>query len=214
MRRFVRHHRVVNSGASSGVCITRTLRLAIVTLPLFAIVCVLSSCGDLKARQFAPRNPTSYVFERSLTEVRLAMERAFRLRYYRDLNFVTYDNHRRLADSILNQSSNRFDGVLLHSTRTLGPSPVYVIDGEPVEYLASFHIHLVPIAEREIRADVRALNPEVIVGEVFTVHGFAYRFRRVEPTSIEEYQILLVIGEQLDVHDMPALRIPVRVRRE
>jgi hypothetical protein len=54
-------------------------------------------------------------------------------------------------------------------------------------------------------------HPEVIAGETsgfLRPHGPANIYIDVAPTSIEEYEILLRLGQVLKVDDMPPLRLP------
>src|SRR5687768_17101025 len=105
-------------------CVRRSLALA-ATISSLAVI-MLTGCGGLKARQFSPPNPTTYVFNRSLTDVRLAMERAFKHRFYHGLHYKTHDN-RLTTDSVLGAEENRNDVILRGHSDTIGMSDVYVV---------------------------------------------------------------------------------------
>jgi hypothetical protein len=94
----------------------------------------------------------------------------------------------------------------------IGKSAVYFAQGKPLDYLAEFRIEIVNrgLAETEVR--VTTLRPEVINGKQFGFGscgpGFANRYVPVEPTSIEEYDLLLRIGAALDERGMPEMILP------
>ena len=94
----------------------------------------------------------------------------------------------------------------------IGKSNVYFARGEALDYLANFEFHLLKRGDQETEVRVKALQSEVINGRQFGFGscgpGFANRYVAVEPTTIEEYEILLRIGQALGEKDMPPLLLP------
>jgi len=86
---------------------------------------------------------------------------------------------------------------------------LYVKDGEAKTYYADFKIVLTPTNDPpRTRVAIVAQNCRVIAGTEWHPFARAGVFVDVDPTSIEEYQILLDIGRELGVQDMPKLITP------
>lgn len=76
-------------------------------------------------------------------------------------------------------------------------------------YFADFHIHLAAVGPSRTSVTVFTYDSSVVAGlEWRPAHGQAYIFVEVPPSSIEECEIPLRIGRQLDATDMPALKVP------
>lgn len=193
------------------ISLTPTTSMNLTTRLLFVLFSAsLCACGGLTMKVFSPRNPTTYVFNHPMTDVRLAIERAFRARSYRNLTLATKAEDISFADSVFAFPENQFDGFLFLTTRDLGVSDVYKFNGEPSVYYANFHLHVEAVDERSTVVDVRTIDPSVVVGKGWSIHGPASRFQRVKPTTIEEYEILRRIGEELGEVTMPPTRRPAR----
>jgi hypothetical protein len=99
---------------------------------------------------------------------------------------------------------------LFGSTSPVGESQVYFKDGQPLIYYADFHIHLTPLDSKKTRVEIFTYGSSVVTGvdESWSPHGPAFIFVNVDPTTIEQYQILLGIGQQLRMTNMPPLVTP------
>jgi hypothetical protein len=116
-----------------------------------------------------------------------------------------------LANNLLTKPGNEDDAYLYGGTSPVGESLTYFKDGQPLIYFADFHIHLVAIPPHKTRVDIFTYNSSVVAGvdESWSPHGPSFIFVKVPPTTIEQYQILIRIGEALGVKDMPPLVKPL-----
>ena len=105
-----------------------------------------------------------------------------------------------------------WDLVLRTYHTPIGKSVVYFARGKPLDYLAEFHLHLVERGPKETQVDVWTHKPEVNLGKVFHFGtrgpGFAEIYVAIEPTTIEEYEILLRMGQLLGEKNMPPIIVP------
>lgn len=115
-----------------------------------------------------------------------------------------------LGDSLTEKPENKLDLYLTPSgDRTVCYSKVYKNFWRFLEYFAEFQLHFEPINENETKITVITHAPEVLYFSSPVVSGHAYvNFKKVEPTTIEEYEILLRIGKLVGEQDMPTLKLP------
>jgi hypothetical protein len=91
----------------------------------------------------------------------------------------------------------------------IDPSAVYFGGGKPLRYRAEFQLHLTALDDKSTKVLVITHNPTVINGSVCCgLHGYKSNDVAVEPTTVEEYRILMFIGRILGVSGMPPLRLP------
>lgn len=87
-------------------------------------------------------------------------------------------------------------------------------NGDSLEYRAWFYIHLEAIDLKKVKVSILTIEPEVIIGKNFfpTPPHFMRRDKtlRVEPSTIEEYEILLEIGKLVGEKGMPPLQLPTK----
>jgi hypothetical protein len=94
-------------------------------------------------------------------------------------------------------------------------SLVYFVGDEPAPYIADFYLEIQALEDQLTRVTVEALESQVIAGKtLLPQHEFsrANIYLQVSPTTIEEYQLLLGIGEILGQPGMPALQVPKAIR--
>ena len=114
-----------------------------------------------------------------------------------------------LTKGILTKPGNESDAYLYNSDAPV-ESQVYFKDAQPLIYYADFQIHLTAIGQHKTRVEIFTYDSNVGTGidERWSPHGPKLIRVVVEPTTVEEYQILLRIGEKLGTKDMPPLVIP------
>jgi hypothetical protein len=201
-----------------GHCVSKYIRAAILL-----ILCV--SCGrdihTIETRPLSHKNPTSYVFPVPVPEARERVLAALKDDgLMQDLQasfpmaphsyFVAESReHAVFSERVFADPANR-DDVYLHSYGTpVCLSPVYHGGGVPLRYVAAFQLHLVAAGDGGTRVSVVTHDPKVINGsKCCGLHGYAANTVAVEPTTIEEYKILLFLGRALGEGDMPPLRLP------
>ncbi|MGH7979530.1 MAG: hypothetical protein ACREE6_09150 [Limisphaerales bacterium] len=115
-----------------------------------------------------------------------------------------------LAKNLLTKPGNEIDAYINDDVSPVGESQVYFKDGQPLIYYADLHIHLTPLNAKKTRVEIFTYDSSVVTGvdESWSPHGPALISVNVEPTTIEQYQILLAIGQQLGVTNMPPLETP------
>jgi len=169
----------------------------------------------------SPRNPTSYEFAYSVSEVRGKLLTAFE----------NFDQQAKLASSFDAQSrfrpqvesretalfskeifadpENKNDLYLHAFGEFVGPSPIYSGGGKPLKYRSEFQLHLTDAGHNRTKVSVITHKPTVFNGsKCCGLHGYVSNDVPVEPTTIEEYKILLFIGSILGTKNMPPLRMP------
>lgn len=105
--------------------------------------------------------------------------------------------------------SNRSDDIYL-STFDFWPSKLYFSGKHQLEYTTPFIIKLTKIDTFSTKVNIVAENPIVVNGiSGYGAHGAVARETPVEPTSIEEYNILLFIASKLGDSSMLPIKLPV-----
>jgi hypothetical protein len=115
-----------------------------------------------------------------------------------------------LSKHLLTKTGNENDAYFYGTDSPVGESLVYPKDGQPLIYFADFHIHLAAVDPRKTRVEIFTYDSSVNTGAKGprSAHGRTFLFVPVAPTTVEEYQILLRIGEQIGVKGMPRPVIP------
>lgn len=173
----------------------------------------------LKLRQ---KNPTAYIFPAGTDSIKrilkeLKKEIGKELNQHNligtELIFIGSDSlsqyNQRVCDLIsLKTYENRNDAVFYYYSES---SPLFTSKECIITYQASFHIHLDSLDTDRTQVRIITLNPEILV-KIITLFDHApgfYNHYSVEPTTIEEYKILKLIGKKLNVDGkMPALILP------
>ena len=175
----------------------------------------------IETSPLSQKNPTSYVFTRPVPEVREQILTALKDdKLMQDFysSFPTTPSfyfavesreHAVFSERIFANRENHED-VYLHSFGTpICLSQVYFAGGKPLRYRAEFQLHLTALADNSTKVTVTTHDPKVINGsKCCGLHGYVANDVAVEPTTIEEYKILLFVGRILGASDMPPLRLP------
>jgi hypothetical protein len=185
---------------------------------LFVVSLALTGCGvekvAIQERQLPQRNPTAYEFDAPIDAVKHAINEA-RGEKWRDAQNVHEGGQlawkgdgNPFAKNVFTKKENENDAYLSGMGYAVGKSQVYLKDGKELTYYADFQIHLTPISVSKTRVEIFTQDGHVQAGTEWHPFARAGIFVVVEPTSIEEYQILSDIGKQLGVQDMPKLKTP------
>lgn len=115
-----------------------------------------------------------------------------------------------LSKNILTKPGNENDAYIYGGDTPVGESQVYYKDGQPLIYNADFHIHISSLGAHKTRVEIFTYDSSVVTGVdlSWSPHGSSFISVKVDPTTIEEYQILLGIGDQLGTKNMPPLVTP------
>jgi len=176
------------------------------------ILLVFASCSDFEKSKLDKRNPTEYTYTFSTEKVKTVILDQFSNKKYRKMTLY-YLNGNLYPDSvkIFNQTNNENDFCLSTYGDPIGKSFLYSKNDIPLDYVASFHLHLSKIDSSQTKVNVITLKSKVILGlELLpNIHGVrTFDYKNVEPTTIEEYEILLKIGKTLGQSGMPELELP------
>ena len=162
---------------------------------LFITLSVLTIGCYTKEKLLVP-NPTSYVFDAGIEDARKAILTRVEdsLRGYTVYAKEDYEN------DIF--SKNIKNDALLQNVLDVG-SKMYFRFGKPLPYFPEFIIHLDSISEKKTNVVVYTSDTTIVVGGIGVPH-FGYTWeKKVSPSTIEEYEILLLIGRQLGQEGMP-----------
>ena len=193
----------------------------------FLVIILCDSCIGFRTKHLKEKNPTSYVFHVPLTVISERIEKDFEkdrsttingLRSVQEISRkqwsvqdanCSYNSEK--VEKIFEKPRNKLDLYLTPSgSSIINYSNVYLKFWKSLEYYAEFQLHFEPINENETKITVITHDPEVLYWgfEIFNT-GHAYvNFKKVEPTTIEEYEILLRIGKLAEEKDMPPLKLP------
>jgi hypothetical protein len=192
---------------------TISIRLAIALAVIFASGCRQNKYViDEKVLQ--SNNPTSFVFNATIPEVQNAVRcvrgidwlAAQKLHEGGQLLWKSDSNP--FAEIIYTNKANDNDAYISYMGNSVGESTIYFKDGSPLTYYADFQIHIVSNSPTKTVVSIKTFDSHILAGIEWHPVGQAGIFLTVEPTSIEEYQILLDIGKQLECKEMPNLTLP------
>jgi hypothetical protein len=178
-------------------------------VPLVAVVVIIYGFHpwfrpSITAKKLAIPNPTSYVFNSPVNEIRAALKKKVvkccgsAIEFKDDVLF---------SGELLKMPGNKNDAYIHNFHDPIGISDVYFADGKGLRYLCEFHLHIISISNGETRVEVIPLHAEVINGQTWWGNHLARAniYVNVAPTSIEEYKILLELGAGLGETNMPVL---------
>jgi len=187
------------------------------------IVSVLGCHPIVRKRDLGISNPTTFVFPASPDQIHAAVTKAVWRIPANDPVFGPLWKLRiievraRGSDSPFGRdiflNPENADDLYLHSFGgPLCASDVYLCGGGPADFEAAFHLHLRRLDQFKTQVEVLTKEPGVFCGTYPGVpgHGPAGRLVDVPPTTVEEYRLLLAIGRELGVKDMPPLRLPAK----
>ncbi len=162
---------------------------------LFITISVLTIGCYTKEKLLVP-NPTSYVFDAGIEDVR----KAILTRVEDSLDGYTVYAKEDYDNDIL--SKNIKNDALLRNHYDV-KSKMFFRFGNPLPYSPEFIIHLDSISEKKTNVVVFTSDTTIVVGGIGFGHvGYTWE-KKVSPSTIEEYEILLLIGQQLGQEGMP-----------
>lgn len=196
-------------------------------LPAFLAMALLStSCSSrVQTLTLSHPNPTSYSFPHPAQQVHDSAMKALSTEHqYRNPIFGKQPSGFRsnltletssesvYSEGIFRDALNAQDLYLHSFYDPIVRSAVYRGKDEGLPFIAAFHVHLKPVGADATMVSVTALNTEVIAGKHFGIGpcgpGMANTYKRVEPTTVEEYTVLRYLGSFMGVTNMPALILP------
>jgi hypothetical protein len=185
---------------------------------IFISICMgvsFASCQNkiIKIEQ-EKKNPVEYIFSCSKDSLHNVISKQLEIN-----NLMVWDSKHgsmvlKEISHLFSQNGNSSD-FCLESIDYIGKSKTYfATDGAHLDYRAWFYLHLEAIDKANTRIKITTIEPKVIVGRELlpTPPHFVRRDKTiaVEPSTIEEYEILLKIGDLVGEKDMPPLILPER----
>ena len=188
-------------------------------LALFTGILFINSCITPK-KIIIPdneKNPTEYLFNISMNRMKWVIEATFEEQKY--CGYFVDDSTSPFFRYIPNPEKNENDYFLWHNDYICRSKVYYSKYGKPRLYAPPYYFIHLEETEKGIKVYVYAIEPEVRVGWTFTSmhtipgYGFTERFISVPSTTVEEYEILLMIGQTLGIEkEMPPLKIPAKIK--
>ena len=161
---------------------------------LFITISVLT-IGCYSKEKLQSPNPTSYVFDAGIEDVRKAITRV-----EDSLDGNTVYAKEDYENDIFSKNIKN-DALLVNICDV--KSKMFFRFGKPLPYFPEFIIHLDSISEKKTNVVVYTSDTTIVVGGIGVPH-FGYTWeKKVSPSTIEEYEILLLIGQQLGQEGMP-----------
>jgi len=185
---------------------------------LYVILFILFVSCNTKfiALKMPVKNPTAFTFNANMSEVKKAIKLNFSKLEFNDMILRFKENSNSFSEDIFKIEANKNDAYLYTNQHI--NSSLYFKDTIPLYYLTSFHLHIDSIDDNHTLVTINAIEPQIITGfEFLGLQGAFYRkpdIRLVEPSTVEEYEILLRIGNALGEKGMPAIIMPDKQKRE
>lgn len=179
---------------------------------LSVFLVIITGCNKYYEWKIDKPNPTSYCFDTNVKQIQKMILEG--LGDYKYNNLVLYFKNDSTAisniENIFEVVENSNDAYLLNIEYM--KSKTYYKRDEPLLYIANFHIHLDSLEENKTCVKIITINPRIITGSMPGIgDNFqlgAANFKSVPPSTIEEYEILLIIGNQLGQKGMPPCNYP------
>ena len=203
---------------------------------LFIFVYYLYLSVSIETKKLSQKNPTSYTFNGNLEQVRKKIISAIDFPSDFDVpfpfknsqnaisskvkrNLIFHDckasddsclgTDKQKLQEIFKKKENQNDIYLVNDGSRMY-STTYYVGGKPLEFNMEFHIHLEAIADNKTRVTILPVNPTVLHGYGGRgLHGARLKKKvPVEPTTVEEYQLLRYLGLASGEKDMPEVILP------
>lgn len=190
---------------------------------------LIEEYAAIEVKQLPQKNPTTYVFDASLEQVRGTIvsgnessiwDSPFQYELggvQHNLDFyvceakdeICLSSNDKQVEEIFSKPENKND-VYLASDGHRIPSTLYYAVGKPLEFRADFHVHLEAKDGNKTIVTIFPVEPAVYKGYGgLGLHGAILKKEiPVEPTTVEEYQLLRYIGSVLGETDMPEVVLP------
>ena len=167
---------------------------------------------DYVELKLSKKNPTTYEFNASLRQTQLALRRAYTGVPRINIEFAA-DSQIVWGKDILRSPQNSNDAYLYNFSHD--SSLIYYSKKRTIPYWYNLWIHFEEISPGTTQVKVIAIDPQIGIGVRFPYNVLpisepgAALTKRVPSSTIEEYRLLLAVGNQLGVaHKMSPLVLP------
>lgn len=178
-------------------------------------VIIFSGCKvEYEKIEFTDKNPTNYCYDYSLDKVKNAIKLEFENfsycshKLYFKENVLFYET----GSELFEDYNNRND-ALLAGDNFYCKSFIYFKNSIALEYESVYQIHVSSSSENKTCLEIITINPRIKIGifRTFTPQSMSFKgpkYISVEPSTIEEYEILYLIGKRLGQKNMPNVKYP------
>jgi len=88
-------------------------------------------------------------------------------------------------------------------------STIYFDNNKPFKFTSSYTIEFKQLSNNSTAITVNAFHPQIINGtKCCGPHGNYSIYQNVQPTTVEEYTIILYIAQKLNIHGLNSLQLP------
>ena len=183
----------------------------------FIVICLeasLVSCQDKITKiELLSKNPVEYVFNTTKDSLYILIKQ-LNIDQMMLFDATHGDMVSDTVSQLFTQPNNKSDFCLM-PLYYICKSKIYRMkNGDSLEYRAWFYLHLETLDEKKTKVSIRTIEPEVIIGrELFpSLPHFVRKDKTlpVEPSTIEEYEILLEIEKLVGEKDMPPIHLPTK----
>jgi len=178
-------------------------------LYLILFILLVSCNTKFIALKMPAKNPTSFIFNANMSDIKKTIKLNFSKLEFNDMILRFKENSNSFSEDIFKIETNKNDAYL-YSNSPINSS-LYFKDTIPLLYSTSFHIHIDSIDDNHTLVKIITIEPQIIVGLIWYEFGSIHRnadVRIVKPSTVEEYEILLRIGNTLGEKEMSAIIIP------
>ena len=179
-------------------------------LIIITVIFFNTSCSSVRhvTGEYVGDNPIEYVFDVPESEMREIIEVAFdfyRRKIRTDFKFYDlYREHHKEHDYIL---WNRFNYYRYVYEGYHYVSKVYFDrKGKGYNYCPFYIIFVNSVDISKTKVRIEAIEPKI------RKSNKRLRYKPVNPTSVEEYELLLILGKEIGIEkEMPELKIPPKI---
>jgi hypothetical protein len=185
------------------------MRKIIANFSFISVLVFSVSCRQqLRHYQLLVKNPTEYIYSINIDSAHNLIFNEFNNYRYRGLSIDTANvSGYFISDSIksiLNGPNNSHD-LFLSTVTPIGKSKLYLTKkGDSLDFISSFYMHLDSLDTNKTKVMVYAVHPLLLTGQDILPSPphfvRAGHMKSIESSTIEEYEILLIIGKSLNIH--------------
>ncbi|MDR1762105.1 MAG: hypothetical protein LBR55_06615 [Bacteroidales bacterium] len=177
---------------------------------VFIFLLILSvGCSANKSYEMSVENPTEYIFPVNIDSMKTIIKQIYGLN-------LSYKGHYELHYSrIFEISENYNDFVLKPGYYRRPKSKVYFNKKNvPHDYFGEYHLHLTNVEKNKTKVEIITLRSGIPYKRLIPdfPHFSRGGFKELPPTTVEEYEILQMIGKALGIEkDMSPIKIPEKI---
>ena len=192
---------------------SKNIKRGVILISLFFLL--INNVDLIKANPQNYLNPTEYIFNSNIQKIKTAIENQFSNYKFNKMWLEKSLNPESIKiKEVFKKFKNNQNDFYLYSSGPIGFSQVYKDkNGHGLEYYATFYLRVTEIDSIKTKVEVITIDPMIVNGKDI-IPSLPHlvkkdKFKVVPPSTIEEYEILLIIGKEVGLMDkMPKLNKP------